>query len=302
MRVRVRPDGASPGSVSKRMHRVARALAIALGLGVVAFTVSTAVGSRAGAAPVSGASGAPPTTTVQSFMTLYGYVDNSPPGNGIAHPCLHSQAGGTGTYADPITFATDVAELGWCTVIYVPYMQRYFIHEDECSECDRDWNSSHLFRFDMWAGGDAQSLRQPERRALLGCESTWTRGNSPTDPANPTIVINPQPGLPVTNEPIFAAPTVCWTPITITNPGKQTTSVNAGPVRLPITASDTAAGQTLTFSATGLPSGLAIDAASGLISGTPTMKQRARTTVTVSDAYNSASTTFVWVVRAPRRH
>ena len=73
-------------------------------------------------------------------MTLYGYVDNSPPGTDIAHPCGTRQgAGGTGTYADPITFATDVQEMAWCQVIYVPYMERYFIHEDECSECDHDW-------------------------------------------------------------------------------------------------------------------------------------------------------------------
>ena len=93
--------------------------------------------------------------TVQAFMTLYGYVDNSPPGAGIAHPCIHQEAGGSGTYADPITFATDASELPWCEIVYVPYMERYFIHEDECSECDHDWRKLHKYRFDMWAGGDA---------------------------------------------------------------------------------------------------------------------------------------------------
>lgn len=272
---------------------------------VVAVAVSVAFGLPAGAAPASGGASSrssATTTSVQSYMTLYGYVDNSPPGPGIAHPCLHSQAGRTGTYADPITFATDVAELGWCTVIYVPYMQRYFIHEDECSQCDRDWSTSHLYRFDMWAGGDASSLMQPERRALLSCEGTWTRANSSTDPANPTILINPQPGLPVTTAPIFAAPTSCWSPITVSNPGKQTTYFSTGPVMLPIGASDTTAGQTLTFSAVGLPHGVSIDGASGLISGTPTLRQRTRATVTVSDAYNSATISFVWVVKKPPRH
>ena len=47
---------------------------------------------------------------VKVFMTLYGYADNSPPGRAIAHPCIHRLAGGTGTFEDPTTFATDVRE------------------------------------------------------------------------------------------------------------------------------------------------------------------------------------------------
>ena len=64
-------------------------------------------------APVrGGAAVAPREHSVQAFMTLYGWVDNSPPGRAIAHPCLHELAGGKGTYANPVTFATDVHELG----------------------------------------------------------------------------------------------------------------------------------------------------------------------------------------------
>jgi hypothetical protein len=157
--------------------------------------------------------GPPKTTgTVQAFMTLYGYVDNSPPGTDIAHPCRPNQQGaeGIGTYADPITFATDVKELPWCEIIYVPYMERYFIHEDECSECDRDWKKFKRYRFDMWAGGDAASLQQPEKGALLQCEDTWTRGNTIKDPNNPTITLDPPSDLPVVTTPIFSPPTSCW--------------------------------------------------------------------------------------------
>jgi hypothetical protein len=151
------------------------------------------------------------TGTVQAFMTLYGYVDNSPPGTDIAHPCgTRRGAGGTGTYADPITFATDVDELPWCEIIYVPYMERYFIHEDECSECDHDWKAYGRYRFDMWAGGDAASVHRPEKRALLHCESTWTRGNSFKDPNNPIITLDPPSDLPVISIPIFSPPSTCW--------------------------------------------------------------------------------------------
>ena len=177
-------------------------------VGAIAVIVTAAFPS--GDAGATAGRRAAPSTQVQAFMTLYGWVDNSPPGPGIAHPCLHSVAGGTGTYADPVTFATDVNELGWCQVIYVPYMKRYFIHEDECSECDRDWNHLQKYRLDMWAGGDANSRHRPERRALLRCERTWTRGNSIRDPGNPTVIVDPPPGLPVTTAPIFSPPKSCW--------------------------------------------------------------------------------------------
>jgi hypothetical protein len=240
------------------------------------------------------------TTQVQAFMTLYGYADNSPPGTDIAHPCLHSQAGGTGTYADPITFATDVAEMGWCQIIYVPYMQRYFIHEDECSQCDQTWNTLHLYRFDMWAGGDASSLVQPGRAALLGCESTWTRGNFPTDPNNPTIEIDPPSNLPVVTAPVFTPPTTCWTPIAVTDPGNQLSYLGGTGVSLQVHATDTTAGQTLTYRATSLPAGLSINATTGVITGAPQTRGRSKVTVTASDAYDSASVRFLWKVKVLR--
>jgi Putative Ig domain len=284
------------GAVRRRGFVVLTALlSVAAGIGVVASTAT------ASASPAAQPAAPQATTNVQAFMTLYGYADNSPPGTDIAHPCIHSQAGGTGTYADPITFATDVAELGWCTIIYVPYMERYFIHEDECSQCDQTWNSAHLYRFDMWAGGDASSLVQPGRKALLGCESTWTRGNSPTDPSNPTIEIDPPSNLPVVTASIFTPPTSCWTPISVANPGGQTSFTGGSGVSLQVRASDTSPGQTLTYSATGLPAGLSINGATGLISGTPVARGRSRVTVTASDTYNSADARFIWKVKPLRR-
>jgi hypothetical protein len=252
---------------------------------------------------VSGAAttSAPATRSVQAFMTLYGYVDNSPPGPIIAHPCIHSSAGGIGTFANPVTFATDVHELAWCKIIYVPYMERYFIHEDECSECDTDWSRRHLYRFDMWAGGDSASLHQPERRALLQCEDAWTRANSVTDPDNPTVIVNPPSNLPVTTDPIFAPPTTCWQPITVTNPGSQLTTWPATLVRLQISATDSSPNRSLQYGATGLPVGLSIDSQSGLITGTPTVRQDRRVTVTAADAYNSVSIQFRWTFGSTHR-
>ena len=106
----------------------------------------------------------------------------------------------------------------------------------------------------------------------------------------------------MTTDRIFSPPISCWSPITISNPGKQTTFLNGGPVKLPIAAADTAPGQALSFSAVGLPNGLSINPSSGLISGTPAVKVSSRVTATASDTYKSASMRFVWVVRSQRRH
>jgi Putative Ig domain len=82
--------------------------------------------------------------------------------------------------------------------------------------------------------------------------------------------------------------------VTVTNPGSQSGSVGTA-VSLQISASDSASGQTLTYTATGLPSGLSIGSKNGLISGTPTAAGSGAVTVTATDttgASGSASFTF----------
>ena len=57
--------------------------------------------------------------------------------------------------------------------------------------------------------------------------------------------------------------------VTVTGPGNQSSTVGTA-ASLQINASDSASGQTLSYSATGLPAGLSINSSTGLISGTPT--------------------------------
>ncbi|WP_436495189.1 S8 family serine peptidase [Actinokineospora sp. HUAS TT18] len=84
--------------------------------------------------------------------------------------------------------------------------------------------------------------------------------------------------------------------VTVTNPGNQTGTVGTA-VSLQIQASDSDPNQTLTYSATGLPAGLTINASTGLISGTPTAAATSSVTVTVKDTTNaSKSVTFSWTV------
>ncbi|QMU73756.1 putative Ig domain-containing protein [Streptacidiphilus sp. P02-A3a] len=84
--------------------------------------------------------------------------------------------------------------------------------------------------------------------------------------------------------------------VTVSNPGSQTGTVGTA-ASLQISASDSASGQTLTYSATGLPAGLSINASTGLISGTPTAAATSSVTVTAKDTTGATgSTSFSWTV------
>jgi Ca2+-binding RTX toxin-like protein len=84
-------------------------------------------------------------------------------------------------------------------------------------------------------------------------------------------------------------------PPVVTNPGDQTSAVGTI-VNLPISASDPN-GNTLSYSATGLPAGLSINAATGVVTGTLSTAGTSNVTVTVSDGQGStASTGFIWMV------
>ncbi|MFJ8442643.1 putative Ig domain-containing protein [Kitasatospora griseola] len=82
--------------------------------------------------------------------------------------------------------------------------------------------------------------------------------------------------------------------VTVTNPGSQSGTVGTA-ASLQIRATDSASGQTLTYAATGLPAGLSINSATGLISGTPTAAGTSSVTVTATDTTGAAgSTSFGW--------
>ncbi|WP_371669208.1 putative Ig domain-containing protein [Streptomyces sp. NBC_00289] len=83
--------------------------------------------------------------------------------------------------------------------------------------------------------------------------------------------------------------------VTVTNPGSRSTATG-GSVSLQISASDSA-GATLTYSASGLPTGLSISGSTGLISGTATTAGTYSTTVTATDGTGaSGSVSFTWTV------
>ena len=83
--------------------------------------------------------------------------------------------------------------------------------------------------------------------------------------------------------------------VSVTNPGNQSTRVNQR-VTLQIHASDSAS-STLTYAATPLPSGLSVNASTGVISGTPTKVGTTTVQVTVTDTTGaSGNVSFSWTV------
>ena len=83
--------------------------------------------------------------------------------------------------------------------------------------------------------------------------------------------------------------------VTVSSPGNQTGTVGTA-ASLKVSGTDSASGQTLAFSATGLPAGLSISS-SGLISGTPTTAATSNVTVTATDTTGAkGSASFTWTI------
>lgn len=175
-----------------------------------------------------------------AFLTMYGWPDNTPPsasiggghsGSNVLFPTqnhgqgIHTQAGGTGTYSDPITLATNnTNELWYGQEVYIPRFQKYFIAEDSCTECSADMigsgtvtspttpDGAHLgnllgpgddggpglIHFDLWVGG-----QDGDWFDTVACEDALTWYNDDNTPYMDPIIVNPGPNEEVSPYPLF---------------------------------------------------------------------------------------------------
>jgi len=135
--------------------------------------------------------------------------------------------------------------------------------------------------------------------AGLSISSSGLITGTPTAAGSSTVKVTATDGTGASGSASFTWTITSGTgnTVTVTNPGAQTGKVGT-PVSGPqIQATDSAAGQTLGYTATGLPPGLSISSSSGLISGTPTTAGSYTTTVTVTDGTGaSGSASFGWTI------
>jgi beta-lactam-binding protein with PASTA domain/tRNA A-37 threonylcarbamoyl transferase component Bud32 len=120
------------------------------------------------------------------------------------------------------------------------------------------------------------------------------RGQSSV-PAGTVYAQNPQAGTMLAQGKTVTIYVQPANTITVTNPGSQAGAVGTA-ASLQIQASDSASGQTLTYTPTGLPAGLTISS-SGLISGTPTTAGTSSVTITVTDTTGASTpASFTWTI------
>jgi endo-1,4-beta-xylanase len=128
----------------------------------------------------------------------------------------------------------------------------------------------------QWAVGDADSW-VPGAFSGQGAATMFDQSYSP------------KPAFTSVQSTLAAAGTVgAGNTVMVTSPGAQTGTVGTA-ASVQVHATDSAAGQALSYSAAGLPAGLAISA-SGLITGTPTASGNNTVTVTVKDTTGATGT------------
>jgi Glycosyl hydrolase family 48/Cellulose binding domain/Putative Ig domain len=128
--------------------------------------------------------------------------------------------------------------------------------------------------------------------------STGLISGTPTTAGTSSVVVTVTDGTGASGTASFSwtISTATTNTVTVTNPGTQTGTVGTA-ASLQIHATDSASGQTLTYTASSLPAGLSISSTTGLISGTPTTAGTSSVTVTATDTTGASGTaTFSWTI------
>jgi Zn-dependent metalloprotease len=139
-------------------------------------------------------------------------------------------------------------------------------------------SSSSYLKYRTWTLTAAKNL-DPTCALFNSTKAAWNAVSVPAQTGDPTCT-----GGGGTNT------------VTVNNPGNKTGTVGTA-TSLQMTGTDSQSGQTLTWSATGLPAGLSISSSTGLISGTPTTAATYTPTVKATDTTGAFGTTsFTWTI------
>ena len=188
-------------------------------------------------------------------------------------------------------------EFGWTITFSFPAGQRgYAWNWTACTKTSEDSDGIGLpgpnscGNTRIWAS--APGLLPSPCTRYLACAAP-APGVKPAPPPGPDTGNHPTADPAASRRRIIAA--VPGGPVvTVSSPGDQSGTVGT-PASVQVTASDSA-GEALTYSAT-LPPGLAIDPASGLISGTPATAGTYGVTVTATDTSGrTGSASFTWTI------
>ena len=195
----------------------------------------------------------------------------------------------TGTRLATATFTNETAS-GWQTVTFATpvaitantvYVASYFAPNGRYSVNENYFATSGVTNGPLYLlrNGESGGNGLYAVRSTSGLpSSTWNASNYWVDVVFVTSAA-----------PVNVAPAV-------TSPGAQT-GLQGVAVSLPIAASDYD-GDALAFSAMGLPVGLSINNATGLISGTPISAGNSSVLVAVSDGKDTTTATFTWSISA----
>jgi len=140
---------------------------------------------------------------VEVWATYYGWFDNTPPGCATAYSGC---ARGTGTFRNPITFASDKHEFPIGTILYYPTLEKYLKMGDDCQECDEDWSGKgpdggpRFHHLDIWIGGKSGNAFD-----VINCEDALTQGLPNGKPLMTPFITNPPSNLPVSTEAVFGS-------------------------------------------------------------------------------------------------
>lgn len=194
---RTERHGQQSAQVMRTKTSISQASATPASQQVGVVSMSNQNGRQNAAGTTQPAASMPAVNSQKVWITFYAALDNDPAGSrSIAYPGpapRHAQAGGTGTYTDPLTLASDTRWLPAGTRVYVPSLHKYYIMEDECVAAVQEYSATGLHHVDLYMSSSVQP-------GVVAAEDQATKPQG----ENSLLVVNPPAGYPVDITPLYS--------------------------------------------------------------------------------------------------